>query len=135
MFPLRGPSAVDSLRLAYVSGRLPFLGVVVTSVVSGAISAPAAWLTGRIVNDLTIPSTSTYRLVVETIAATLLVGGSTAISYGQGIFGSRLSANVRVATQVRLASACSQPRGTEYFDDGKRQDALRIAQHVGNARK
>ena len=119
---------VGALRLVVRVGPLAGLATLVLGILSGAASAPAAWLTKHLVDDLVRSEVRTSVVVLLAAGAMLLTGAGTAMAYLAGIPAARLEAGVQLETERELAAACGRRVGTRFLDDPGQQDRLLLAQ-------
>jgi ATP-binding cassette subfamily B protein len=117
-----------ALRLVVRVGPLAGLATLMLGILSGAASAPAAWLTKHLVDDLVQSDVRTSVVVLLAAGAMLLIGAGTAMAYLAGIPAARLEASVQLETERELAAACARRVGTRFLDDPGRQDRLLLAQ-------
>ncbi len=100
---------------------------VVLGVCSGATAAPAAWLTQRLVDELSAGGAAAGQVALLAGGAALLAGAGRAALHLTGIADAVVEARVRVDTARTLASACGRPAGTGFLDDPAEQDRLLMA--------
>jgi len=116
-------------RLAFRTGPVSFLLIVVSGSLAGSVLAPAAVLTKRLINDLTGPRSALHPLTLV-LFAVLITGLTTlanAITGLAGIPADRLAGRIRVVTETELARACARFPGTEVLEDAQLQDRLELA--------
>jgi ATP-binding cassette, subfamily B, bacterial len=120
----------EAVRIAFRVAPGCAVVTTVLGILSGLAAAPAAWLTKRLLDDLT--SHSNHASVVEVgvlaASAVLLVGTATCAAYAAGIAGTRLAARVQIETETQLAGVCASFVGTSFLDDPAQQDRLLLAQ-------
>lgn len=112
------------LRVAPGAG----LATVILGTCSGAASAPAAWLTKRLIDDLVHGGTSRTVVVLLAGGALLLIGVGAVAAYLAGIPAATLEARIQIETESELAAACARHVGTRFLDDPQQQDLLLLAQ-------
>ena len=99
----------------------------VLGVCSGATAAPAAWLTQRLVDELSAGGAPPGQVALLAGGAALLAGAGRAALHLTGIADAKVEARVRVDTARTLASACGRPVGTGFLDDPAEQDRMLMA--------
>lgn len=106
----------------------PALATIMLGACSGAASAPAAWLTKRLIDHLVHRAVSSTVIVLLAGGALLLAGAGIAAAYLAGIPAATLEARIQIETEQELAAACARHVGTRFLDDPRQQDRLLLAQ-------
>ncbi len=116
-------------RLAFRTAPVSLLLIVVSGVLAGAVLAPAAVLSKRLINELGRADAHQHlrTLLLWAVLIALLTALSLIANSLAAIPAYHLTGRLRAVTETELARACARFPGTEMLDDAALQDRLTLA--------